>query len=187
MPETIEPVIYQFRVVLRRVSPMIWRGILVRSESSIADLHYTIQIAIGWSDSHLHRFRIYSKDFGVYHIGGPIFDDNAQKVRLAGFRLRLGERFLYEYDFGDNWQHDVRLERILPLDQRQTYPICIGGKRSAPPEDCGGAWRFYPIAPTLFRGSRLERADGAEGGSRSRGERQCRGKYRRDPESVALA
>lgn len=124
---------------------MIWRRLLVRSEGSIADLHYTIQIAMGWSDSHLHRFRVYSKDFGVYHIGGPIFNDNAQKVRLADFRLRPGERFLYEYDFGDDWQHDVRLERILPLGPRQIYPVCIGGKRSAPPEDCGGAWKFIQL------------------------------------------
>lgn len=83
MSETIEPLIYQFRVSLRRISPMICRRLLVRSDSSIADLHYTIQIAMGWSDTHLHRFRVYSKDFGVHHIGGPIFDDNAQKVYLA--------------------------------------------------------------------------------------------------------
>jgi hypothetical protein len=145
MPDVIEPIVYQFKVVLRRVSPMVWRRLLVHSDSSIADFHYTLQIAMGWSDSHLHRFRIYGKDFGVYHIGGPIFDDNPKKIRLANFRFRPGERFLYEYDFGDDWQHDIRLERILPLETEHTYPVCIGGKRSAPPEDCGGAWKFIQL------------------------------------------
>jgi hypothetical protein len=99
MSDVIEPVVYQFKVVLRRVSPMVWRRLIVHSHNSIADLHYTLQITMGWSDSHLHRFRIYGKDFGVYHMGGPIFDDNPRKIRLADFRFRRGgERFLYEYD-----------------------------------------------------------------------------------------
>jgi pRiA4b ORF-3-like protein len=145
MPEPIEPVIYQFKVVLRRVSPMIWRRLLIRSDSTIADLHYALQIAMGWTDSHLHRFRIYGKHLGVYHIGGPLFDDAADKVHLADFHFRLGERFAYEYDFGDLWQHDIRLEHILPLQPEKMYPVCVGGKRSAPPEDCGGAWKFIQL------------------------------------------
>src|SRR3954451_17217232 len=120
MPDVIEPVVYQFKVVLRRVSPMVWRRLLVHSDSSIADFHYTLQIAMGWSDSHLHRFRIYGKDFGVCHIGGPIFDDNPKEIRLANLHFWPGERFLYEYDFGDDWQHDIRLERILPPETEQT-------------------------------------------------------------------
>jgi hypothetical protein len=128
-----------------RVSPMIWRRLLVRSDSTIADLHYTLQIAMGWTDSHLHRFQIYGREFGVYQSGGPIFDAPAEKVRLADFCFRLRERFLYEYDFGDRWQHDVRLERIQSLEPDKIYPICIGGKRGAPPEDCGGAWKFIKL------------------------------------------
>ena len=70
----------------------------------------------GATDSHLHRFRIYGKNFGVYQIGGPLFDDAADTVHLADFHFRLGERFVYEYDFGDLWQHDIRLGQILPLE-----------------------------------------------------------------------
>jgi hypothetical protein len=146
MPESIETFVYQFKVVLRQVSPMIWRRLLVRSDSTIADLHYTLQIALGWSDSHLHRFRIYARDFGVYRSGGPMFDEVARKVLLASFRFRPGERFLYEYDFGDGWQHDLRLEQILPVDPERIYPVCIGGKRSVPPEDCGGAFQFVRLS-----------------------------------------
>jgi hypothetical protein len=65
-------------------------------DSTIADLHYTLQIAMGWTDSHLHRFQIYGREFGVYQSGGPIFDAPAEKVRLADFCFRLRERFLYE-------------------------------------------------------------------------------------------
>ena len=68
-----------------------------------------------------------------------------RRVRLADLGLRVREHFLYEYDFIDNWQHDVRLEQILPLDSRRRYPMCIGGRRATPPEDCGGSWAFLEL------------------------------------------
>ena len=121
---------------------MIWRRLLLRSDQTLADLHSTLQIAFGWSDFHLHRFRIHGKDFGVFRRGGPSFSQSAHQVRLAEFQFRLGERFLYEYDFGDGWEHQIRLERILPFQPEQIYPVCMGGKRSSPPEDCGGVAAF---------------------------------------------
>jgi hypothetical protein len=98
--------IYQFHAWLRGISPTIWRRLLLRSDQTVADLHYALQLAFGWSDSHLNMFRIHGKDLGVYHVGGPVFDPDA------------------------------------PLEPPHTYPVCIGGKRSAPPEDCGGVWAF---------------------------------------------
>jgi hypothetical protein len=136
------PEIYQFHVWLRGISPMIWRRLLLRSDQTMTDFHYALQLAFGWSDDHLNRFRIHGKDFGVYHIGGPVFDEDPSRVRLVDFHFQVGDRFLYEYDFGDQWQHQIRLERIRPFDPKRTYPVCIGGKRSAPPEDCGGVWAF---------------------------------------------
>lgn len=65
--------VYQLKVWIQGMSPMVWRRLLVRSDSTIANLHYTIQIAIGWSDTHLNRFHIHGKDYGVYHIGGMDF------------------------------------------------------------------------------------------------------------------
>lgn len=134
--------VYQLKVVLRGISPMIWRRLLLRSDQSIADLHYAIQISLGWSDSHLHRFHIHGKDYGVAHAGGITFNDDPEEVHLADFGFRLRERLLYEYDLHDNWEHDVRLEKVLPWDTRLVYPVCTGGQRLAPPEDCGGA-RVY--------------------------------------------
>ena len=130
--------VYQLKVGLRECSPMIWRRLRVTSETSLGQLHTIIQIAMGWEDLHLHRFRIYGKEYGIYREGGMVFDDNPFHVTLAQFKLRKGERFEYEYDFGDFWQHDIYLERVLPHDPDTIYPVCIAGAGDCPPEDCGG-------------------------------------------------
>lgn len=137
--------VYQLRVRLREISPAIWRRLLVRSDSTVADLHYTLQIALGWTDSHLHQFVIRGKRYGVPRMGGVSFADDANQVRLGDFRFLEKERFLYEDDFGDLWQHEVRVERELPLNPKKTYPVCIGGAKQAPPEDCGGPWAFMEL------------------------------------------
>ena len=141
--------IYQLKVWLQGISPMVWRRLLVRSDSTIADLHYTIQIAMGWSDVHLNRFHIHGQDFGVYHDGGICFSDNPEKVPLSAFGFRTRERFFYEYDFGDEWLHEVRIEKRLPLDPKKTYPVCIDGKHAAPPEDFGGAQAYMQMRQEL--------------------------------------
>jgi Plasmid pRiA4b ORF-3-like protein len=134
--EPAAPVVYQLRVVLRGVSPLIWRRLLVRGDSTVADLHATLQIALSWSDEHLHRFVIQGRQYGDQGCIDP------RRVRLADLGLRVRERFLYEYDFTDNWQHDLRVEQVVPLAPGRSYPCCIGGRRAAPPEDCGGPWAF---------------------------------------------
>ena len=127
-PERLSsPVIYQLRVLLQEVSPMVWRRLVVRSDSTIAELHYVLQIAFGWSDEYLHRFRIHGKEYGMPHVGGMFFSEDATTVRLAAFRLRTRERFFYEYDFYDQWVHEIRLENKLPLSAKKAYPICIAG------------------------------------------------------------
>ena len=136
IPSTL--MIYQLKVVLRDVTPMVWRRLLVASTTTIADLHAIIQIAMGWEDHHLHQFHIYGKTYGVYRDGGMSFADDPHQVTLADFRLRAGERFLYEYDMGDFWQHDIWLERVLAPTPMQRYPVCSAGGGDCPPEDCGG-------------------------------------------------
>ena len=142
MADETTPEIYQLHVWIRQISPMIWRRILVHSESSIAQLHDITQIAFGWSDSHLHRFRIHGREYGISRPGGLGFAQDARQVRLADFQFLRNERFLYEYDFGDSWQHEVRVEAELPEEPKRSYPVCVGGQRRAPPEDCGGPWAF---------------------------------------------
>ena len=127
--------IYQLRVVLRGISPLIWRRVLVHRETTLAHLHTILQILFAWSDEHLHSFHIHGKEYGSS--GAP-----TRGVRLRDFCFHHGERFHYIYDFGASWECDIRLEALLPLASRRVYPVCIGGKRAAPPEDCWGAWGY---------------------------------------------
>ena len=75
--------VYQIRVVLRGVSPLIWRRLLVQSDSTIADLHASLQLVLGWSDEHLNRFVIHGREYGVWHDGGIGFRDDPRLVRLG--------------------------------------------------------------------------------------------------------
>ncbi len=141
--------LYQIKVSLVGISPLIWRRLLVPDSTSIAELHYIVQIAMGGEDYHLHRFQIYAKDYGISRIGGMGFADNPWEVRLTDFGFRVRDRFTYQYDFGDNWEHDLRIEAIVEPDPNKTYPICIEGNRACPPEDCGGSWQYMHILHVL--------------------------------------
>src|SRR5215813_5807180 len=127
--------IYQLRIVLRGISPLIWRRVLVRSETTLAQLHAILQILFAWSDEYLHSFHIHGRE---YCSSGA----STHAVRLHTLRLHRGERFRYVYDFGAYWECDIRLEALLPRTSRQGYPVCTGGKRAAPPEDCRGTWGY---------------------------------------------
>lgn len=127
--------IYQLHIVLRGISPLIWRRVLVHSHNTLAHLHIILQILFTWSDEHLHSFYIHGREFGSS--GAP-----THGVLLRDLCLHRGERFRYVYDFGAYWECDIRLEALLPLAPRRVYPVCIGGKRAAPPEDCRGVWGY---------------------------------------------
>jgi len=138
-PSVSSIAIYQLRVVLCGVSPLVWRRLLVVSTTSIAELHEILQNAFGWSGEHLHRFLIHGTAYGIPCLGGVVFREDARRVPLSRFRLHCGERFGYEYDFMADWKLDIRLERALPFNPNRALPSCIGGSRAAPPEDCAGA------------------------------------------------
>ena len=147
-----ETVVYQLKIMLLGISPMIWRRILVKSDTTISDLHHIIQIAMGWEDIHLHHFVIYGKHYGNRQAGEAIFTDSGCEAKLATFGFREKEKFLYEYDFSISpilggawrywWRHQIRIEAILKLDPQKIYPICTAGKSVCPPENCGGPWGF---------------------------------------------
>jgi hypothetical protein len=141
MPESsvLPTAIYQLRVVLCGVSPLVWRRLLVTSDTSISELHEILQSSLDWSGEHLHRFLIHGTAYGISYLGGIGFLEDARQVPLSRFRLHCGERFRYEYDFIADWKLDIRLERALLFDPDRALPSCIGGSRAAPPEDCVGA------------------------------------------------
>ncbi|AMA10740.1 hypothetical protein AWQ23_14945 (plasmid) [Picosynechococcus sp. PCC 73109] len=119
--------VFQIKAVIVGVSPMIWRRFLVRGDTTIAQLHFILQIAFGWSDTYLHRFVIHGNSYGIHHIGGECFSDDPHSVTLLSLGLRVRERFRYEYNYYDNWQVQLRVEKITELEPEKTYPICIEG------------------------------------------------------------
>jgi Plasmid pRiA4b ORF-3-like protein len=130
MEPTLTPLnIYQFRVVVQGISPLIWRRLLIRNDVSLATFHATLQIVFAWSDTHLHCFCIHGKEYGSTRLGGPSFDGDPRQVPLSTQRLHRGERFTYVYNFIDPWECALRLEAILPLDPHRIYPVCAGHGR----------------------------------------------------------
>ena len=137
--------VYQLRVVLAGISPMVWRRLLVPAETSIAGLHEILQTAFGWSDEHLHRFTIHAVEYGLWRPGSAGFSRDARQVRLGEFEFRRGERFTYEYNFTAGWRHDIRVEEILPRSPCRRCPACTGGARQAPPEHFGSPEEFLAL------------------------------------------
>ena len=149
-----EPRVYQFNVALLEITPPIWRTIQVPETYTFWDLHVAIQDAMGWLDYHLHLFHVNQPDTGeVVKIGIP--DDDAfegDEPHLPGWEIPVATYFhrpgivvRYEYDFGDGWEHEVTLEAIVPRENGQTYPRCLGGARRCPPEDCGGVGGYEEL------------------------------------------
>jgi len=138
---------------------MIWRRLLVGEDTTLVELHDIIQISIGWEGYHLWTFSINGREYG--HAYGEGLTREDYDTTLSDLGLRPRHRFLYIYDFGDFWQHEVRLEKILEPEPNKSYPICIGGKRACPPEDCGGPWAYQELlhlARSLFRDCERQQA-----------------------------
>lgn len=145
--------IYQFKISLNDSKPPIWRRIQVPETYSFWDLHVAIQDAMGWDDYHLHEFEIIDSatDLKV-NIGIPDKDDLFGRDVLPGWKQKIAEHFsmvnpsaLYTYDFGDDWVHKIKLEKILLPEKNIDYPVCIKGKRACPPEDCEGIWEYKDL------------------------------------------
>jgi hypothetical protein len=135
--------VVQIRIELRRISPRIWRRVLVPADCTLGRLHAVIQAAMGWSDDHLHEFVVDGTTYGSSNPDSPDEDDGGldeEGVTLAGLGLRTGRRLYYDYDFGDSWEHLITVQRlIVPAPNGwKGVPRCIAGARACPPEDCGG-------------------------------------------------
>jgi len=125
-------------------------------KTSLGQLHELLLRAFAWNGERLHLFHIHGRDYGVSQYGGIAFSEDARQVRLSRFRLHDGERFRYEYDFTVGWVLDVRLERACPWDAKRTLPVCTGGNRAAPPDDCGGAMDYLERMDSHRRGVPIE-------------------------------
>lgn len=140
--------LFQFKITLKGIAPPIWRRIQVK-ECTLDKLHEHIQTAMGWTNSHLHQFKI----GGVIH-GDPQllyegWEDETPPVnwlltKLSKIVPKDGKRFRfdYEYDFGDGWEHEILFEGFLPAEKGVRYPLCVEGERACPPEDVGGTYGY---------------------------------------------
>jgi len=174
-----EPTVYVLRITLRYTRPPIWRRVAVRSDITLGVLHEVVQIAMGWTDCHLHHFILRDDSlkptdaeirrawaagqwnhmldtrmrgercFTPTHspFGDPLDmggeDENA--VTLEEVCPRAKSKLTYEYDFGDGWEHIIEVQKIEAPQDGVKYPVCLAGKRAAPPEDCGGVPGYYEL------------------------------------------
>ena len=141
--------IYQFKIELKGISPKIWRSVQLNDNTQLLDLHYAAQIAMGWYDSHLYQFE---KGGVIYGDPEALEDDNVQDdsvVNIVDLFKAEKDEISYVYDFGDNWEHKITLEKIIEAKDPLEHMICVGGKRNCPPEDCGGIPGYLDMLETL--------------------------------------
>lgn len=150
MPQKNYKNVYQFKITLKNIKPSVWRCIQVPENYSFWDLHVAIQDSFGWSDFHLHEFTTIDNNYKrIKRIGLPD-EEMMESDVLPGWEENISDWFSldknramnYTYDFGDDWEHRVELEKIIQKEDKNKYPICIKGKRACPPEDCGGVWGY---------------------------------------------
>ena len=136
-------VIYRLRITLLDSDPPIWRLVEV-PDCSLGELHVVIQIVMGWHNSHMHQFSVNGKHFGQLMPDDfdLQFEDEDGLLLSQIFHSKKRPLIIYEYDFGDSWQHEITLETTLMPEPKIKYPRCVEGARACPPEDCGGAWGY---------------------------------------------
>ncbi|HEX5540765.1 MAG TPA: plasmid pRiA4b ORF-3 family protein [Micromonospora sp.] len=152
--------IYQVKVGLRGAKPPIWRRLEVPADISLASLHSVIQVAFDWDDSHLHVFETPYGDFGVPD--RELGHRAEARVTLEQVAPAEKSKIRYLYDFGDNWEHEIVVEKVLDRDKAASYPRCTGGRRAGPPEDCGGVWGYAHLVEVLSDPTHPEHADQLE-------------------------
>ncbi len=152
LPPSAKPVpIYLLKVSLEGIKPLIWRRLQVPGSANLGWLHAVIQVAMGWSNSHLHQFvlgeRLYSDpsfELDEFEDDPHVFDENTTAIRDIAPRAKSA--FVYEYDFGDSWEHRITVEKILHADPAAgRFAQCLDGGRACPPEDCGSVWGYADL------------------------------------------
>ena len=148
---------YQIKVTLKGIRPPIWRRLLIPADCSMDALHCAIQTAMGWSDAHLYAFRNKNRRIEIPDPDGmwdsswsnsPEPEDSADV--LLSKVAETGDQFIYEYDFGDGWEHTILIEKTIKTDDISARKAeCLKGKRACPPEDCGGPWGYQNLLNVL--------------------------------------
>ncbi len=131
--------VIQLKITLQHVQPEVWRRVLVPADIPLGALHFVLNEAMGWDCKHMHSFSVGGRRFGDpgHDPNGELGFENEHEVELSSM-VSTGSKLTYAYDPGDGWIHEIQIEEQQPADDRLGYPLCIGGARACPPEDCGG-------------------------------------------------
>lgn len=131
--------VYQLHIELQYLKPSVWRRVLVPASIKLPKLHVTLLWAMGWEGGHLHEFIFGDTNYGVPDPDFPSDPPMRDQARVT-LSKALGalKSFTYVYDYGDNWQHRVKVEKVLPPDPELISPVCVDGRNACPPEDVGG-------------------------------------------------
>jgi hypothetical protein len=146
---------YVLRISIQGAVQPIWRKLSVPADYTLGDLHQILQIAFGWDDDHMHSFTVNSVQYGMMtDIGFDYGDDMADEddVCLYNLNLQPKQKFSYLYDFGDSWEHEIRVSKIISAGDEKwdlTRPRCLEGKRASPLEDSGGIWGYENMLEIL--------------------------------------
>jgi Plasmid pRiA4b ORF-3-like protein len=141
-------VVVQIKVKLRGVSkPPVWRRLQLPADTPLDRLHEAIVAALGWAGYHMHAFRSGPDEFGMPDPELAFTDE--RRVSLGELIGGVGDRLVYTYDFGDDWEHEIVVEELLDADPKVHYPVLVAGKGACPPEDCGGPWGYAELKEIL--------------------------------------
>jgi hypothetical protein len=141
--------IFQLKVTLLGIEPLIWRRFLVPGGIMLHKFHKILQIVMGWEDYHLYGFTIGDFEYGIPDPESPYDFKDSRKTKLQK-AVSEKMKFAYVYDFGDNWQHEIQVEQILKADKGLFHPVCLGGKRACPPEDVGSTDGYEDFLEAYF-------------------------------------
>ena len=146
--------LYQLKITLRWSQPAIWRRVVAPANLKLDRLHWVIQYVMPWTNSHLHQFIAGQTSYSLLN---PELDNdwgmnkplNEKHYTLADLAPAARKKFIYEYDFGDGWEHEVTVEKALPPDRGFKQIVCLGGANACPPDDCGGIHGYYHLLEAL--------------------------------------
>jgi Plasmid pRiA4b ORF-3-like protein len=146
--------LYQLKVVLLGGEPPVWRRLQVPGDAKLDWLHAVLQVAIGWTNSHLHQFKVGEASYSDTRHYAAEFENDPEIFGESTFALwqiapHEGDVFRYEYDFGDSWEHEITVEKILPNPAAASFALCLEGARACPPEDCGGIPGYEELCKIL--------------------------------------
>ncbi len=137
--------VFSLRLAAVGCQPRIWRRLLVRETMWLSRLHYSIQIAFDWFDYQTHAFNLDDRRLGNPLQRDELAIEDDRDVSLADLDLEHRARFTYGYHFGEGWQIEIKVEKLVAFEKGAPYPVCLAGERAGPPEDCGGLEAFHDM------------------------------------------